>query len=169
MVQIFIVYENGPDNHEKKMAEYVAEGAREVSDVEVVIKQIDEAKIPELAKGDGLIVGGPNRGDLMSWRMKKFLDDFVAYGYIMTNKVGGVFCCTQPGSEEEMINSMMVVMAMYKMIIVGPDYKYGRAGAFSYGEPKSEWEQGLCRGLGRKVAKVAKIVSLHKDLLQGGK
>jgi NAD(P)H dehydrogenase (quinone) len=165
VTQIYIVFESGPENYEKMMAEYVAEGVREVNGVEAIVKSLEEARIPEIAKGDGLIVGGPNRGDLMSWKLKKFLDDFVAYGYIMTNKVGGAFCCTQPGSEEEMINAMLVVMAMYKMILVGPDYKYGRSGAFAYGEPKSEWEKGLCRGLGRKAAKVAKILSLHKDIL----
>ncbi|HJX23485.1 MAG TPA: hypothetical protein VJ574_03635 [Candidatus Bathyarchaeia archaeon] len=165
MVQIHIVYDSGPENNERKMAELIAEGVREVSEAEAIIKHVDEAKIPEVIKGDGLIIGSPNRGDLMSWKLKKFMDDFVAYGYVLTNKVGGCFCCTNPGSEEEAIISMMITLLMYKMIVVGAEYRYGREGAFAYGEPKTEWEKGLCRGLGRKVAKVAKIVSSNKDKL----
>ena len=162
---VFIVYDSGAADFERRMAELIAEGVREVSDGEAVIKHVDEAKIPEVIKGDGLIVGSPSRGDLMSWKLKKFIDDFVAYGPVLTNKVAGCFCTTQPGSEEEAIISMMLSLVMHRMIAVGAEYRYGREGAFAYGEPKTDWEKGLCRGLGRKVAKVAKILSANKEML----
>ena len=165
MVRIFVVYDSGPDDYEHLMAELVAEGVREVYDAEPVVRRVNNVKLPEIIKGDGLIIGGPDKGALMSWRLKKFMDDFEAYGYVLTNKVGGSFCCTKPGSEEEAIASMMITMMIRKMIFVSPDYKFGRIGAFAYGEPKTKWEKELCRSLGRKVAKVAKIITLGKEML----
>jgi len=70
--QILIVYESRTGNTHK-MAQAVAEGAREVKGVQVPLKRVGEAKAEELANADAIILGAPTRNTKVPLAMSQFL------------------------------------------------------------------------------------------------
>ena len=138
--------------HVHSMAEAVAEGAREVPGVEVVIRRVPEtlppdvlekvgateamkkfAHIPvctmqELAGSDAVIFGTPTRFGNMCAQMRQFLD---ATGGIwkagaLVGKAGSVFTssATQHGGQESTILSVHVTLLHHGMVIVGLPYRF---------------------------------------------
>lgn len=141
-------------SHVYKMAEAIAEGARQVSDVEVTLLQVAElmsdealeksgakdarasfAHIPiatpdQLAEADGIIFGTPTRFGNMCAQMRNFLDQT---GSLWMNgsligKVGSVFVSTasQHGGQETTITSFHTTLLHHGMIIVGVPYSEPR-------------------------------------------
>jgi NAD(P)H dehydrogenase (quinone) len=140
--------------HVYKMAEAVAAGAREVSDVEVTLYRVPEL-VPEevleksgakaaqkqfehiplirpeqLSAADAIIFGTPTRFGNMCSQMRNFLDQLG--GLWMKNtfvgKVGGVFTSTgtQHGGQETTITSFHTTLLHLGMIIVGVPYSEAR-------------------------------------------
>ncbi|MCJ7504194.1 MAG: NAD(P)H:quinone oxidoreductase [Acidobacteriia bacterium] len=140
--------------HTCKMAEAVAEGAREVEDVEVSLYQVPElvpeevlerggakaaraafahipvAKPEQLAEADAIIFGTPTRFGNMCAQMRNFLDQtgplWMKGGLI--GKVGSVFTstATQHGGQETTITSFHSTLLHHGMIIVGVPYSEQR-------------------------------------------
>jgi len=136
--------------HIYKMAEAVAEGAREEKDVEVSLYQVPElvpeevleragakaaraafAHIPvarpeQLAEADAIIFGTPTRFGNMCAQMRNFLDQtgplWMKGGLV--GKVGSVFTstATQHGGQETTITSFHSTLLHHGMIIVGVPY-----------------------------------------------
>jgi NAD(P)H:quinone oxidoreductase type IV len=136
--------------HIQKMAEAVAEGAREVEGAEVTLYQVAElvpeaalertgakaarqvfANIPEavpdqMAEADAIIFGTPTRFGNMCAQMRNFLDRtgqlWVRGGLV--GKVGSVFAstATQHGGQETTITSFHTTLLHHGMIIVGVPY-----------------------------------------------
>ncbi len=73
MARILIVYHSQTGNTES-MAEAVAEGARAVEGVEVILKKAAEATLEDLLTADGLAVGTPENFGYMSGMLKDFFD-----------------------------------------------------------------------------------------------
>lgn len=138
--------------HIYKMAQAIAEGAKSVEGVEVLIKRVPEilspelqeklgiaaaskqwAHIPEatledLAGADGIIFGAPTRYGSMAAQMKAFLDgtgSLWAKGALV-GKVGSVFTSTgtQHGGQESTILSFHTVLLHHGMIIAGLPYAF---------------------------------------------
>jgi NAD(P)H dehydrogenase (quinone) len=136
--------------HIWKMAEAVAEGARQVSGALVAVLQVPElmpdaaleksgakkareafAHIPtaqpsQLADADAVIFGTPTRFGNMASQMRNFLDQtggLWAKGALI-GKVGSVFCSTgtQHGGQETTITSFHTTLLHHGMIIVGVPY-----------------------------------------------
>jgi NAD(P)H dehydrogenase (quinone) len=136
--------------HIYRMAEAVAEGARQASGAEVSLYQVQElvpeaalertgakkareafAHIPfgdpkHLADADGIIIGTPTRFGNMAAQMRNFLDQtggLWAKGALI-GKVGSVFTSTggQHGGHETTITSSHVTLLHLGMIIVGVPY-----------------------------------------------
>jgi NAD(P)H:quinone oxidoreductase type IV len=136
--------------HIHKMAEAVAEGAREVEGAEVALYQVAElvpeaalertgakaarqvfAHIPEavpdqMAEADAIIFGTPTRFGNMCAQMRNFLDrtgQLWARGGLV-GKVGSVFTSTasQHGGQETTITSFHSTLLHHGMIIVGVPY-----------------------------------------------
>jgi len=136
--------------HIHKMAEAVAEGAREVEGAEVALYQVAElvpeaslertgakaarqvfAHIPEavpdqMAEADAIIFGTPTRFGNMCAQMRNFLDrtgQLWAKGGLV-GKVGSVFTSTasQHGGQETTITSFHTTLLHHGMIIVGVPY-----------------------------------------------
>jgi NAD(P)H dehydrogenase (quinone) len=136
--------------HIQKMAEAVAQGAREVEGAEVTLYQVAElvpeaalertgakaarqvfAHIPEavpdqMAEADAIIFGTPTRFGNMCAQMRNFLDRtgqlWVRGGLV--GKVGSVFTstATQHGGQETTITSFHSTLLHHGMIIVGVPY-----------------------------------------------
>jgi len=138
--------------HIFKMAEAVAEGAKEVAGAEVHIRRIPETlpeevlekmgaveaqktfshvpvcAVDELAEADAIIFGTPTRFGNMCGQMRQFLD---ATGQLWANgsligKVGSVFAssATQHGGQESTILTFHVTLLHQGFIIVGLPYAF---------------------------------------------
>jgi len=136
--------------HIYRMAEAVAEGARQVPGAEVSLFQVAElvpgaalersgakaarqafAHVPlaqpqQLADADGILFGTPTRFGDMAAQMRNFLDQtggLWAKGALI-GKVGSVFCSTgtQHGGQETTITSFHTTLLHHGMVIVGVPY-----------------------------------------------
>ncbi len=150
-MKILIVYYS-MYGHIHRMAEAVAEGAREVAGAEVMVRRVPEtlpeevlkkmgaldaqkgfADIPictldELASADAVIFGTPTRFGNMCGQMRQFLDStggLWAKGALI-GKVGSVFASsgTQHGGQESTILSFHITLLHHGMIIVGLPYSF---------------------------------------------
>ncbi|MCX7598248.1 MAG: NAD(P)H:quinone oxidoreductase [Armatimonadetes bacterium] len=133
--------------HVYRLAEAVAEGAREVEGSEVELYQVPElvpeerlqasgaaaaraafAHIPVatpkvLADADAIIFGTPTRFGNMAAQMRNFLDQTGGLWMkgALIGKVGSVFCSTasQHGGQESTLLSFMITLLHHGMILVG--------------------------------------------------
>jgi NAD(P)H dehydrogenase (quinone) len=138
--------------HVHRMAEAVAEGARQVDGVEVILRRVPEtlpqavlekvgatepqkkfAHVPictlqELAEADAVIFGTPTRFGNMCGQMRQFFD---ATGGIwkagaLVGKVGSVFTssATPHGGQESTILSFHITLLHHGMILAGLPYSF---------------------------------------------
>jgi NAD(P)H dehydrogenase (quinone) len=136
--------------HVHRMAEAIAEGAREVADVEVSIFQVPElvpddileksgakqaraafshipiARVDHLPDADAIIFGTPTRFGNMCAQMRNFLDQcggLWVQGKLVS-KIGSVFASTgtQHGGQETTLTSFHLTLLHLGMIIVGTPY-----------------------------------------------
>ncbi len=140
--------------HVYKMAEAVAEGAREVSGAEVKLLQVPElvpeevleksgakaaraafaeipfAEVDDLAAADAIIFGTPTRFGNMCAQMRNFLDHTggLWMSGALVGKIGSVFTstATQHGGQETTITSFHTTLLHQGMIIVGVPYSEAR-------------------------------------------
>ena len=136
--------------HIWKLAEAVAEGARQVGGAEVALYQVPElvpdaalertgakaarqqfAHIPviepdQLAEADAIVFGTPTRFGNMAAQMRNFLDHTGGLWMkgSLVGKVGSVFCSTgtQHGGQETTITSFHTTLLHHGFIIVGVPY-----------------------------------------------
>lgn len=136
--------------HIYRMAEAVAEGAREVEGAEVELLQVPElvpdsvlersgarkareafAHIPvarpaDLADADAIIFGTPTRFGNMCGQMRNFLDQLGGLWaqHALVGKAGSVFTSsgTQHGGQETTITSFHTTLLHLGMVIVGLPY-----------------------------------------------
>ena len=151
MTKILVVYYS-MYTHVFKMAEAIVEGARTISDCDVVLKRVPEtlsedilgamgaldaqknmahipiASVDDLAAADAVIFGTPTRFGNMCGQMRQFLD---ATGQLWTKgtlvgKVGSVFTstATQHGGQESTILSFHTTLLHHGMVIVGLPYSF---------------------------------------------
>ena len=140
--------------HIYKMAEAVAQGAREVQGAEVELLQVPEfipedvleksgakkareafahiriAKPADLAEADAIIFGIPTRFGNMCAQMRNFLDQTGGLWAqnALVGKVGSVFTssATQHGGQETTIISSYITLLHHGMVIVGLPYSETR-------------------------------------------
>ena len=138
--------------HIYKMAEAVAEGAKQVNGAEVEMRRVPETlpdgvlekmgavdaqksfshlpvcTVEELAAADAVIFGTPTRFGNMCGQMRQFLD---ATGQLwasgaLVGKVGSVFAssATQHGGQESTILSFHITLLHHGFVIVGLPYAF---------------------------------------------
>ena len=145
MTKVLILYYS-MYGHIEAMADAVAEGARKVNGVEVVIKRVPEtipedqaraigvkldqrapiATIDELADYDAVIFGTPTRFGNMAAQMRNFLDQTAKLWQdgTLIGKVGSVFTstATQHGGHESTVTSFHSTLLHHGMVVVGIPY-----------------------------------------------
>jgi NAD(P)H dehydrogenase (quinone) len=154
MARILVLYYSAY-GHIERMAQAVAEGAREVG-ATVDIKRVPELVPPEIAKAarykldqaapvaaigeladyDAIVVGAGTRFGRIASQMANFLDQaggLWARG-ALHGKVGGAFTAsaTQHGGQETTLFSIITNLLHFGMVIVGMDY--GHAGQMTLDE-----------------------------------
>jgi NAD(P)H dehydrogenase (quinone) len=131
-----------------KLAQAVAEGAKEVPEVEVSLKTVPElvpkeviekspavkkakeeqkeipiATMEDLAEADGVVFGSPTRFGNMSAQLRQFLDQTGGLWQksALIGKPAGFFCSTGTphGGQETTLVSMMLTAIHHGMLIVG--------------------------------------------------
>lgn len=122
---VLVAYHSNTGNTEK-MAEAVAEGARTVAGVKVVLKSIDHVTIPDLLDADAIIVGSPVYNANVSPEIQAFISSWPFEDMPMKDKVGAAFVTAGGISAGEEITQMNILQSMliFGMIVVGgPDWK----------------------------------------------
>jgi len=144
MTKILVLYYS-MYGHVETLASAVAEGTREVSGVETVIKRVPELMSPEAAKKhgvkleqaapladpkelgdyDAIIFGTPTRFGNMTAQMRNFLDQTGSLWIkgTLVGKVAGVFTSTGTGGgNESTIMTFVPTLVHHGMIFVGLPY-----------------------------------------------
>ena len=150
-MKVLIVYYSAY-GHVHKMAEAIAEGVKEVTGAEAVMRRVPETlpdevlekmgavdaqkafanvpicKVDELASADAIIFGTPTRFGNMCGQMRQFLDatgQLWAQGSLV-GKVGSVFTSTgtQHGGQEATILSFHISLLHHGFVIVGLPYAF---------------------------------------------
>ncbi len=146
MAKVLVLYYSAY-GHVEKMAEAVAEGAREAG-ASVDIKRVPELVSPEVAKAsyykgdqaapvavvadlanyDAIVVGTGTRFGRISSQMASFLDQaggLWASG-ALNGKVGGAFTstATQHGGQEATLFSIIANLLHFGLVVVGLDYGF---------------------------------------------
>jgi NAD(P)H dehydrogenase (quinone) len=150
-MKVLIVYYS-TYGHVHKMAEAIAEGVREVSGAEAIMRRVPETlpnevlkkmgavdaqqamehvpicTVEEFASADAVIFGTPTRFGNMCGQMRQFLD---ATGQLwakgaLVGKVGSVFTssATQHGGQESTILSFHITLLHHGFVVVGLPYAF---------------------------------------------
>ncbi|NIR87821.1 flavodoxin family protein, partial [Candidatus Bathyarchaeota archaeon] len=90
MARILVVYDSETGNTEK-MAFAVAEGAKQVGEVNVTVKKAEQTKLEDLLKADGIIMGSPTYFGQMSAKLKTLIDKSIEIHEKLEGKVGAAF------------------------------------------------------------------------------
>jgi NAD(P)H dehydrogenase (quinone) len=157
MTKVLVAYDSR-SGHTEKAAALVAEGVKDVTGVDCVLKKVDDATLSDLSDADGIIIGSPTYYGSMSGKVKQLLDESVKLHGSLEGKVGAAFTSsggTATGAETTIL-SILEALLIHGMIIQGTphDQHYGLA---VVGAPDGK-EKDLCRKFGARIAKlVAKI------------
>ena len=162
MAKITIIYDSQSGNTEK-MAEAVGEGVKEVDNIEVEVKHVDNALAEDFLESEGIIVGSPTHCGLVSWKLKKFFDENTgeAWGDVK-GKIATAFTTSGGlgGGNEIAALSIMNLLMNYGFLVFGlPDYAASGVtahyGAVAVGEPDTD-ELKSCKMLGKQTAEYVK-------------
>ena len=164
-VTVLVTYHSLSGSTEK-MARAVAEGARAVPGVRVVLKRVGEVTGPDLFSSDAVIVGSPVYWSNMSGEVKTFFDNWqfkfgVYPEFKMRNKVGAAFATggQVSGGKEVTMLTILAAMLGNQMIVVSGGGAFGASATTEGDSPGiDDKELADARDLGRRVAEVAAII-----------
>lgn len=159
MGKVLIMYDSKTGNTQQ-MAEYVAEGAAEVADIEVQLRSVDKATVDDILWADGIAAGAPTYVGVASWKMKRFWDDLAhkVWGK-MDGKIGCAFSSSGGwgGGAELTCLSLLIMMMNLGMLTFGVTDYVGTQftlhyGAITAGKPETDAAIAACRRLGKRLA-----------------
>lgn len=159
MGKVLVMYDSKGGNTEA-MATHVAEGARQIPDIEVRLLRVDDATADDALWADGIACGTPTYVGLVSWKMKKYWDDIAltVWGK-MDGKIGCAFSTSGGwgGGAELTCMSILTMLMNVGMLTFGvTDYTGSQFtlhyGAVSAGKPRAEKEVDAARRLGKRLA-----------------
>ena len=163
--KVLIVFHSETGNTEQ-MAQSVAEGARSVEGVEVVLLSVDDVTADQLIEADAIILGSPVYNANVTPEISKFIASWPFEDQPLKDKIGAAFVTAGGISAGEEIVQMNILQSMlvFGMIVVGgPDWKqpFGASAVtgevpFEVSKPGEISEQFKDKGflLGERVAKV---------------
>jgi NAD(P)H dehydrogenase (quinone) len=159
-MSVLVLYYSKSGNT-RKFAEFVAEGVKSVSGIDVVMRSTQEVTKDDFVNAAGIIAGSPVYFGGMAADLKRVFDEFVGVRKQMENKVGAAFATSGfwAGGNETTIMSIIQCLLIYGMIIVGdPMSATGHYGAVSVAAP-DEKAADTARKLGARVAELCKKLS----------
>ncbi len=159
MSKVLVLYDSASGNT-GKMAALVADGVREVPNVEVRLKHLDDATADDVLWCDGLALGSPTNMGILSWKMKRFWDETMGPHWMKVDgKIGCAFSSAGGwgGGQELACQSLLTVLMNFGFLVFGVTDYAGKTTTLHYGavtarEPRTEESQAACRLLGRRLA-----------------
>ena len=159
MNKVLVLYDTARGNT-GAMAKLVAEGAGEVTGIEVRLRSLDEASADDVVWCDGLAVGSPTNMGLLSWKMKRFWDETMGPHWMkIDGKIGCAFSSSGGwgGGAELTCQSLLTVLVNFGFLVFGVTDYSGKLTTLHYGavtarEPRGDDAQAACRILGRRLA-----------------
>ncbi|HEA47375.1 MAG TPA: flavodoxin family protein [bacterium] len=157
MAKVLVIYYSKTGNTEE-MAKLVGEGVKEEG-VEVEVKKIEDTRVDELLKADGIIIGSPTYYGDMAASIKELLDESVKFHGELQGKVGGAFSSSANigGGNETTIMNILKAFLIHGMIVQGTS-QGDHYGPVAIGAP-DERSKSQCQDLGRRVARLVKRLS----------
>ena len=159
MNRILVLFDSKTGNV-GRMAELVAEGARQIADTEVRVRSLDDAVAEDVLWCDGLAVGSPTNMGILSWRMKRFWDETMGPHWMAVD--GKIACAFSSaggwgGGMELACQSLLTVLMNFGFLVFGVTDYAGKKMTLHYGavaakEPREEETREACRLLGRRLA-----------------
>jgi len=146
MAKVLVVYHSGTGNT-KAMAQAVADGAKEVPGVEVVLKEAAQVFVDDLVDADALAFGSPTYFSYMAGVVKAIFDK----AYLSRSQIRGkpfAAFASGGGGEMKSVQSMESIAASCGLRKVCEGVAVG-------GMP-TESESQDCRKLGTTLAKASK-------------
>jgi NAD(P)H dehydrogenase (quinone) len=196
MVEILVVYYSRSGST-AELARQACRGIESVADASATLRTVPElsassetpakpvpehgppyARLEELRRADGLLLGSPTRFGNMAAPLKYFIDSTSALWLdgALCGKPAGVFTASQTmhGGQESTLLSMMLPLFHHGMVLVGLPYteralNVTRSGGTPYGpshvasvqQELTEEERALAQALGRRVAQLAIAIRRH--------
>ena len=171
MGKILVLYHSTTGNT-AKMAELVAEGARNIPGSEIRLRDVDSATADDVLWCDGLAVGSPTNMGIISWKLKRFWDEVMAEHWMkIDGKIGCAFSSSGGwgGGSELACQSILTVLMNFGFLVFGvTDYVEKlmtlHHGAVAVREPRTDDVQDSCRKLGQRLAE---WVAFYVDRKEG--
>ncbi|MBN1996674.1 flavodoxin domain-containing protein [candidate division KSB1 bacterium] len=171
MGKILVLYYSKSGNT-KKMAHLVADGAVEISGIEVRLKAINEADREDVLWCDGLALGSPTHLGTVAYEMKKFWEDKITDWQKLDGKIGCAFSSQGGwgGGGELTCLSLLTILMNFGFLVFGvtdyAGYQFtAHYGTTQAGEPREEKQKEACRRLGKRLAEwIAVCVDGRKEL-----
>ena len=171
MAKILILFHSN-DGNTKKMADLVAEGAKQIPESEVRTLSVDEADYNDLYWCDGIALGSPTNYGTVSHQMKMWWDKLPPEGWGQNDgKIGCAFSSAGAwgGGHELTCMTLLTILMNYGFLTFGVtdyvDKKFSpHYGSICAGEPREEKEKESCRRLGRRLAEwVSSMIHCRKE------
>jgi len=154
MAQVLIVFYSRT-GHTREMAEFVAEGARQVAGTEVSVRPVEEVTADDLLAPQAIVIGSPVYYGTMAAPLKELIDESVRYHGQLAGKVGGAFASSggPGGGNETTVLDILKALLIHGMVVRGePDGDH--YGPIAVGAP-DERSRRECLKLGASVAELA--------------
>jgi NAD(P)H dehydrogenase (quinone) len=166
MSKVLVLFHSASGNT-AAMARLVAEGAEQISDTIVRVRDIDAATPEDVYWCDGLAVGSPTNMGVLSWKMKRFWDEtmFNHWGRV-DGKVACAFSSSGGwgGGAEIACQSIQMVLMNFGFLVFGVTDYAGKLTTCHYGaiatrEPRDAEVKDASRLLGRRLAEWVAVVA----------
>jgi len=156
-MQVLVVYYSKAGKTEK-LAECIAEGAREVDGVDCILKPVSEATIEDFTSSKCIIAGSPVYMGTMAAQLKEYFERLHDVRKIIDEKVGAAFATSgdPSGGKETTMFSILQALIILGMVVVGdPMDATGHYGVSCAGVPDERVLKNASK-LGKRVALLAK-------------
>jgi NAD(P)H dehydrogenase (quinone) len=170
MGKILVLYYSKSGNT-KKMAEFVVEGASQISGIEVHLRSVFEATADDILWCDGLALGSPNQLGMMAAEMKKFWESNMTLWQKIDGKIGCAFSSQGGwgGGAELTCQNLITLLMNFGFLVFGVSDYVAPQFTLHYrsviaGAPRHEREIASCRKLGQRLSEwVAFYVDGRKE------
>lgn len=107
--------------HTRNMAEAIAEGARQIDDLDVTVSSVQSTAVDELLEADAILLGSPTYYGSMAAELKSLLDQSVSFHGRLAGKVGGAFASSANigGGNETTIMDLLKALLIHGMVVQG--------------------------------------------------
>lgn len=108
------------------MADAVAEGARSVEGVTVVVRHVQQANLDDVLSADAIIVGSPVYNANVAPEVQEFINRWPFEGAPLADKIGAAFCTAggiSAGEELVQLNILHSMLIFGMIVVGGPDWQ----------------------------------------------